>query len=47
MNNDRKNDWLPETRCSCETMPLGIGAALELAGEHIREANARILAEMP
>ena len=47
MNNDIETVWLPETRCSCETMPLGIEAALELAGEHIREANARILAEMP
>lgn len=47
MSCDNDNIYLPQTRCSCETMPMSIEAALALAREHIGKADARILAEMP
>lgn len=47
MSDDNNNVYLPQTRCSCETMPMSVEVALALAGEHVGEADARILAEMP
>ena len=47
MSSESDKVYLPQTRCSCETMPMGMEGALALAGEHIGGPDARILAEMP
>lgn len=41
------SEYLPQMRLACETMPLSVADALQLGREHVRDANARILAEMP